>query len=88
MNKSLITGLTYPGGIAISGNDLFVANTLDGTIGEYSTFGATVSASLISGLDGPVLGVAISPVPEPSSGMLAGVAAAVFWLWSSRKSRA
>lgn len=44
-----------------------------------TTSGATVNAVLISGLDAPF--VAISPVPEPSPIVLAGVGAALLWLW-------
>lgn len=40
VNASLITGLNVPEGIALSGNDLFVANIQSGTIGEYTTSGA------------------------------------------------
>ncbi|HUA65397.1 MAG TPA: hypothetical protein VME24_06090 [Alphaproteobacteria bacterium] len=46
-------------GIAIWGNDLFVANNVGNTVGEYTTAGATVNASLISGLNLPT-GIAIS----------------------------
>jgi hypothetical protein len=55
VNASLITGLYGPWGIAISGNDLFVANGggESSTIGEYTTSGATLNASLVSGLDNP-----------------------------------
>jgi hypothetical protein len=37
---------------------LFVTNAASGTIGEYTTSGATVNASLISGLSDPV-GIAV-----------------------------
>ena len=69
VNAALITGLTpvdqfggpHPGpyGIVVSGSDLFVTNSEAGTIGEYTTSGATVNASLISGLSAP-LGLALS----------------------------
>jgi hypothetical protein len=65
VNASLITLLTgYPGlsgptGIAVSGSDLFVANQTSGTIGEYTTSGATMNASLITRLTLPT-GVAVS----------------------------
>ncbi len=36
--------------MAISGSDIFVANSALGTVGEYTTSGATVNASLITGL--------------------------------------
>jgi PEP-CTERM motif-containing protein len=53
--------LSSTGGIAMSGSDLFVTNVPIGgigTIGEYTTAGATVNAALISGLPGPV-GIAV-----------------------------
>ena len=64
VNASLFTGLPGPVGIAISGNNLFVANFAygnpgGGSIGEYTTSGATVNASLIRGLDS-AWGIAIS----------------------------
>jgi hypothetical protein len=54
INASLISGLpNNPVGMAISGNDLFVASFDGGRqgspIGEYTTSGATVNAGLISG---------------------------------------
>lgn len=62
VNASLVTsasGLGYPYGIAISGDDVFVANWDNGgTIAEYTTSGATVNASLITGLQYPC-GIAI-----------------------------
>ena len=39
------------------------------TIGEYTTSGATVNASLITGLDSPV-GIVVVPVPEPGTSLL------------------
>jgi len=59
VNASLITGLSEPYGIAVSGSNLFVTNRGSGTIGEYTTSGATVNASLITGLHDPV-GIAVS----------------------------
>jgi MYXO-CTERM domain-containing protein len=46
VNASLITGLGYALNIAISGDDLFVAN--GGSVGEYTTSGTTIAAPLIS----------------------------------------
>ncbi len=43
----------------MSGSDLFVANGTGGTVGEYTTSGATVNASLVTGLFSPD-GVAVS----------------------------
>jgi hypothetical protein len=59
VNAALITGPGGPEGIALSGSDLFVANNGNGTIGEYTTSGATVNAALISGLSSP-FGIALS----------------------------
>ncbi len=53
VNASLITGLDAPTGIALLGSDLFVGNFGNGTVGEYTLSGATINASLISGLDEP-----------------------------------
>lgn len=60
VNASLISGLGYPGapgldGVAVSGNNLFLANYAGGGpgagfVGEYTTSGGTVNASLITGL--------------------------------------
>ena len=44
---SLVSGLSGPDGIAVSGSNLFVANRNTGTIGEYTTSGGTVNASLV-----------------------------------------
>jgi hypothetical protein len=59
VNAALISGLSNPAGIAVSGSDLFVANGFAGTIGEYTTSGATVNAALMSGLSDPI-GIAVS----------------------------
>jgi hypothetical protein len=47
-----------PGGVAVSGSDLYAETTKGGTVGggyvaEYTTSGATVNASLVTGLSGP-----------------------------------
>lgn len=47
-NPTLITGLHNPGSIALWGSNLFVTNLSTGTIGEYTTSGATVNAALVS----------------------------------------
>src|SRR5947207_3157169 len=60
VNTSLVSGLSSPNGIALSGANLLVANNTAGTIGVYNaTTGATVNASLVSGLSGPN-GIALS----------------------------
>ena len=59
VNASLITGLSNPVAIAVSGSEVFVVNGSTGAIGEYTTSGATVNASLITGLNAPA-GIAVS----------------------------
>lgn len=59
VTANLVTGLSNPYGIAVSGGFLYVANEGSGTIGKYTTAGVTVNASLISGLNGP-RGIAVS----------------------------
>lgn len=69
---ALISGLHLPNGIAVSGSNRFVTNNGEagpvggtGTIGEYTTSGATVNPTLVSGLSFPS-GIAVVPtVPEP-----------------------
>ena len=52
INSSLVSGLSSPVGIAVSGANLWV--TYGNTIGEYNaTTGAPVNASLVSGLNSP-----------------------------------
>jgi hypothetical protein len=65
--------LNGPGQIAISGSDLFVTNAGNNTIGEYTTSGATVNASLVSGsgLNFPN-GIAIVSTPEPPTSLVLG----------------
>jgi hypothetical protein len=58
VTAALISGVSNPGSITVSGSNLFVANgTPANTIGEYTTSGSTVNASLISGFSGPPHGV-------------------------------
>jgi DNA-binding beta-propeller fold protein YncE len=83
VNASLISGLSFPWGIATSGNDIFVDNEGNGTIGEYTTAGATVNADLISGLDNPT-GIAVAPVPEPSTVALGGLGSLALCMWRRR----
>jgi hypothetical protein len=59
VNPALISGLSRPFGIAVSGSDLFVTNAGNDTIGQYTTGGATVNPTLISGLSNP-FGIAVS----------------------------
>src|SRR5438552_3083338 len=59
VNPAVITGLSHPWGLAVSGGNLFVSNLDGGRIGEYTTFGAPVDSALITGLVGP-RGLAVS----------------------------
>ena len=69
---------------------IFVTNGSLGTIGEYTTAGATVNPALISGLSGPAGIAVVATVPEPSSLTLTlfglVVAGLVFRPWRKRAS--
>jgi hypothetical protein len=60
VNASLITGLTQPTSIAISGTDLYVNNAGTPRVGKYTTSGGTVNASFISTTGGGAQSVAVS----------------------------
>ena len=60
VNASLITGLDDPAGIAVSGGDLFVAETNIDAISEYNaTTGGLINFAFVTGLSGPA-GIAVS----------------------------
>jgi hypothetical protein len=60
VNTSLVTGLTEPYGLALSGGDLYEAN-IGGTIGEYNAAtGAVINSAFISGFTAAPFGVAAS----------------------------
>lgn len=68
MNASLISGILSPHEIAVSGDNLFVAELAGAyTIGEFTISGDTVSADFLP-LSPPY---AFAVVPEPSSIVLA-----------------
>jgi hypothetical protein len=69
VNASFITGLETPGGIVVSGNNLYVAESVPGVVAEYTTSGVLEDASLITGLSRPSA-LAISPVPLPATAWL------------------
>jgi hypothetical protein len=52
VNPAVVSGLSNPVAIVVSGSNIFVANQGNGTIGEYTTSGAVVNPSLITGLPG------------------------------------
>ncbi|HEY4235341.1 MAG TPA: hypothetical protein VGM76_18055 [Lacipirellulaceae bacterium] len=98
VNASLISNLSSPVGVALSGNDLFVSNSYDfsqgidfnqGTVGEYdATNGAALNPSLITGLNVP-LGLAIGTVPEARQWLMVGAVAmgAMGVNWARRRTR-
>jgi PKD domain len=63
INANFITGLNEPVAIAVSGNDLFVANIIGGTAGVVSEYnavtGTPINASFVAGLADPS-GLALS----------------------------
>jgi hypothetical protein len=89
INANLVTGLSDPFGLAVSGNTLFVA---DGdTVGEYdAATGAAINASFIPTLAGPGLltELLVSPVPEASPwSMMAGGGVALLAVMLRKKYR-
>ena len=54
INASLITGLSGPFGMAVSGGYLYVANQLNGTICKYTSNGTLVNPSLVNGMYWPL----------------------------------
>ena len=75
LTPNFITGLQRPFGLALSGNNLFVAksglfvaNYSGGTtVGEYdATTGAAINPDFITGLNQPYA-LAVAAVPEPST---------------------
>jgi len=72
-----------PFGITVSGDDLFVATGAG--IGEYTTAGATVNASLVS-VRGGLYGIAVL-APEPATWILLAIGAAALAACGVRKRR-
>ena len=59
-------GAVYAG-VGVLGNDLYVADYQNKEVSEFNaTTGAAINTDFITGLDGP-FGLAIDPVPEPST---------------------
>ena len=60
INASLVSGLNYPTGVAVSDGNLFVTNQFGFTVAKYdAATGATINAALISGYPYPT-GIAVS----------------------------
>jgi PEP-CTERM motif len=72
-SSSLLPGVAAPYGIAALEGNLFVVDASRSTIGEYTTSGIAVNASLIIGLGSPS---AITVVPEPSACTLLAIGVA------------
>jgi hypothetical protein len=78
-----------PTGLAVSGNNLFLANTFGGsTVGEYdANKGNVINANFITGLNGPI-DLAVASVPEPSTwSMIAVGGAALLGIMLRKKHR-
>jgi len=62
VNAALISGLSYPQAIVVSGGNLFITdfNQNNGTVGEYTTAGDPVNDALVTGLGSPPGGLALS----------------------------
>ena len=73
--------------LAISGNDLFVANKGNGTVGEYNlATGATISNPFITSANAP-FGLAVNPntIPEPSTWATLSLGAGLLGLMLRRR---
>lgn len=73
INASLVSGVGKLTGIALSGNNLYLAQPDTNTLGEYNaTTGATINATLLSGLQ--IWGIALSGnnlyVAEPNANVI------------------
>ncbi|HUB24223.1 MAG TPA: PEP-CTERM sorting domain-containing protein, partial [Tepidisphaeraceae bacterium] len=87
---ALVSGLSDPQGIAISGSNLFESNAPDsdfGTINEYTTSGAPINVPLITGLD-ESNAMTVVVVPEPASAATLAVAASGLMLRRRRREQA
>ena len=60
MDASLVSGLSVPQGIAVSGSDMFVADSLSYGINEYTTAGTTVDSDFNTAELSEPSGIAIS----------------------------
>jgi len=65
VSPSLITGV-YPDGVAISGTEVFIADSLNNDIEEYSIFGTFLNDIELGSATDPK-GIVVESIPEPSS---------------------
>jgi DNA-binding beta-propeller fold protein YncE len=84
VSGTLFSELGAPEDIAVSGTDLYVTNGENGTIGEYTSSGVTVTTSLVSNLSDPQ-GIAIVPVPEPSTWVMLAAGAGMLLIIALRR---
>ena len=59
-NSSLITGLSSPDGLVVSGGDVYVSNFGGTTVGQYSASTGSGNASFVSADTSEPYGVAVS----------------------------
>ena len=69
VNEKLIDNIYSPFNIMASGSTLYIQQAYS-SIGQYTTSGQTVNASLISGV-GNIQNFTVVPVPEPSTCVMA-----------------
>jgi WD40 repeat protein len=80
INANFITGLSYPTGLAVVGNTLYVTSAQVGSASNASllstynaTTGAVINANFITGLPSGAQFIAVASVPEPSPSSMIGV---------------
>ena len=84
---SLVSGLYYPEGITVSGEDLYVVTSGSNNIGEYTTSGATVNAALVTGNHNFSYVTVVQPVPEPSTWAMLAAGFGVLLLYRRRTAK-
>ena len=60
LNPALVTGLNIPTDMAVDGTSLFVMNNGNGTVGDYTTAGATVNARFVGGIGPSGYGLSVA----------------------------
>jgi len=85
-NASLISGLNSANCMAIAGNDLYISYYpfAGATIGEYTTSGATVNASLLFfGVSDTIDGIAVSSAPQLNVATVGGQSVLFYPSWAT-----